>query len=400
MSDVLDLTMALITRRSLTPDDAGCQELLAARLEKSGFRCQHLPFGAVKNLFASHGASEPVMVFLGHTDVVPTGPREQWSSDPFAAEIRDGHLYGRGAADMKGSVAAFVIALEEFVARHPEHPGTIAMLITSDEEGDAIDGVRKIAEHFRSTGQRIDYCLTGEPSSIDAFGDLVRVGRRGTLSGTLTVKGIQGHVAYPERARNPIHEAMAPLAELCARVWDDGYPVATGILPHATTEGSAKPLAHPCASEFPRSSFQISNIHAGTGANNVIPGSCEVVFNFRYNPGWQAAVLEQEVHAVLDRHGLDYAIKWHRGGEPFLTRDGKLRRAVRETIIARLGITPTENTGGGTSDARFIAPLGAEVVEMGPINASIHKVDECVSVADLERLPDLYREFAERLLLS
>jgi succinyl-diaminopimelate desuccinylase len=249
------------------------------------------------------------------------------------------------------------------------------MLVTSDEEGDAIDGVRKVAEHFRATGQPIDYCLTGEPSSIDVFGDLVRVGRRGTLSGTLTVKGIQGHVAYPERARNPIHEAMAPLAELCARVWDEGYP------------------------EFPRSSFQISNIHAGTGANNVIPGTCDVVFNFRYNPGWQTADLEKEVHAVLDRHGLDYDIKWHRGGEPFLTRDGPLRRAVRETIVERLGVTPEENTGGGTSDARFIATLGAEVVEMGPINASIHKVNECVSIADLQRLPDLYREFAERLLL-
>ena len=375
MSDVLTLTKELIARRSVTPDDAGCQELLAARLQKSGFRCQHLPFGSVKNLYASHGDNGPVMVFLGHTDVVPTGPREQWSSDPFVPDIRDGHLYGRGAADMKGSVAAFVIALEEFVARHPDHPGTIAMLITSDEEGDAVDGVRKVAEHFRATGQRIDYCLTGEPSSISKFGDLVRVGRRGTLSGTLTVKGIQGHVAYPERARNPIHEAMAPLAEFCARVWDDGYP------------------------EFPRSSFQISNIHAGTGANNVIPGACEVVFNFRYNPGWKTADLEQEVHAVLDRHGLDYDIKWHRGGEPFLTREGKLRRAVRETIIERLGVTPEENTGGGTSDARFIAPLGAEVVEMGPINASIHKIDERVSVADLERLPELFREFAERLLL-
>ncbi len=375
MSDVLDLTMQLIARRSVTPDDAGCQELLAARLEASGFRCQHLPFGPVRNLFASHGTSAPVMVFLGHTDVVPTGPLEQWHSDPFVPEIRDGHLYGRGAADMKGSVAAFVVALEDFVAKHPDHPGTIAMLITSDEEGDAVDGVRKVAEHFRATGQRIDYCLTGEPSSIDVFGDLVRVGRRGTLSATLTVKGIQGHVAYPERARNPIHQAMAPLAELCARVWDDGFE------------------------SFPPSSFQISNIHAGTGANNVIPGTCEVVFNFRYNPGWKTADLEQQVQATLDRHGLDYDIKWHRGGEPFLTREGKLRRAVRETIIERLGVTPQENTGGGTSDARFIAPLGAEVIEMGPINASIHKIDERVAVADLECLPDLFREFAERLLL-
>ena len=374
MSDVLALTMELIARRSITPDDAGCQELIAARLGKSGFRCQHLPFGAVRNLYASHGSSGPVMLFLGHTDVVPTGPIEQWASGPFMPEIRDGYLYGRGAADMKGSVAAFVVALEDFVARHPRHDGTIALLLTSDEEGDAIDGVRKVVEHFRATGQGIDYCLTGEPSSIDVLGDLVRVGRRGTLSGTLTVKGIQGHVAYPERARNPIHEAMAPLAELSARVWDEGYP------------------------EFPRSSFQISNIHAGTGANNVIPGTCEVVFNFRYNPGWKTADLEREVHAVLDRHKLDYDIKWHRGGEPFLTGEGPLRRAVRETLIERLGVTPQENTGGGTSDARFVALLGAEVVEMGPVNASIHKIDERVSVADLERLPDLFREFAERLL--
>jgi succinyl-diaminopimelate desuccinylase len=249
------------------------------------------------------------------------------------------------------------------------------MLITSDEEGDAIHGVRNVAEYFKTAHQHIDYCITGEPSSIDKFGDLLRVGRRGTLSGTLKVKGIQGHVAYPERARNPIHDAMAPLAELSARVWDSGYP------------------------EFPPSSFQISNINAGTGANNVIPGECTVVFNFRYNPGWKTDDLIQEVHTVCDLHCLDYEIAWHRGGEPFLTRDGKLRKAVRETIIARLGITPLENTGGGTSDARFIAPLGAEVVEMGPINASIHKVNERVAISELEQLPDLYCEFAERLLL-
>jgi succinyl-diaminopimelate desuccinylase len=379
MSDVLALTQELVRRASLTPDDAGCQDLVATRLATVGFRIEHLPFGPVQNLWATHGSGSPVLVFLGHTDVVPPGPIADWASDPFAPTIRDGFLYGRGAADMKGSVAAFVVALEQFASEHPNHAGTVAVLLTSDEEGDGIDGVRKVAEHFRAIGQKIDYCVTGEPSSKEKLGDLLRVGRRGTLSGTLTVRGIQGHVAYPEKARNPIHEAMAPLAELCARRWDEGYP-STG------------------SREFPASSFQVSNIHAGTGANNVIPGSCEVVFNFRYNPGWQTADLEREVHAVLDRYELDYEIRWHRGGEPFLTREGPLRRVVREILKERCGVVPEENTSGGTSDARFIAPLGAEVVEMGPVNASIHKVDERVSLDELERLPALLREIAEKLL--
>ena len=381
MSDVLALTQDLIARVSLTPEDAGCQDVVADRLAAAGFCIEHLPFGPVKNLWAAHGQGGPVLVFLGHTDVVPTGPREDWASDPFVPTIRDGWLYGRGSADMKGSVAAFVVALEDFVAKHPSHTGTVAVLLTSDEEGDAIDGVRKVAEHFRATGQKIDYCVTGEPSSKQKLGDLLRVGRRGTLSGYLTVRGIQGHVAYPEKARNPIHQTMPALTELCARRWDEGYP-STG------------------SKEFPASSFQISNIHSGTGANNVIPGSCEVVFNFRYNPGWQTADLEREVHATLDRHGLEYDIRWHRGGEPFLTREGPLRKAVREILIERCGVVPEENTSGGTSDARFIAPLGAEVVEMGPINASIHKVDERVAIDELERLPALFREIAERLLCS
>jgi succinyl-diaminopimelate desuccinylase len=376
MSDVLALTRDLIGRPSVTPDDAGCQALISARLAKAGFACEQLDFGAVKNLWATHGRGGEVLCFLGHTDVVPPGPREDWASDPFEPTIRDGHLYGRGAADMKGSVAAFVLALEQFVDAHPDHPGTVALLLTSDEEGDAIDGVRRVAEHFRSTGQRIHFCVTGEPSSKQALGDLLRVGRRGTLSGTLTVRGIQGHVAYPEKARNPIHQAMPALQELCARRWDEGYP------------------------EFPASSFQISNVHAGTGANNVIPGSCEVLFNFRYNPGWQAMALEREVEAVLDRHGLDYDLRWHRGGEPFRTGEGRLRAAARQVMRELCGALPEENTGGGTSDARFIAPLGAEVVELGPINASIHKVDERVALADLERLPTLYRAIAERLLLA
>ena len=376
--DVVALTRDLVARRSVTPEDAGCQDVVAARLAAAGFAIEHLPFGAVKNLWAAHGSDGPVLVFLGHTDVVPSGPVEQWTSDPFVPTERDGKMYGRGTADMKGSVAAFVVALEQFVAAHPDHPGTVAVLLTSDEEGDAIDGVRRVAEQFRATGRRIDYCVTGEPSSKEKLGDLLRVGRRGTLSGTLTVRGVQGHVAYPEKARNPIHEALPALAEVAARKWDGGFPAG--------------------APEFPASSFQISNIHSGTGANNVIPGACEVVFNFRYNPGWATAELEREVHAVLDRHGLDYSIAWHRGGEPFLTHEGPLRAAARAAIEDRCGLVPDENTGGGTSDARFIAPLGAEVVEMGPVNASIHRIDEHVALAELEALPGLFRAVAERLL--
>ncbi|HVR81151.1 MAG TPA: succinyl-diaminopimelate desuccinylase, partial [Luteimonas sp.] len=354
----------------------GCQALIAERLRRAGFACESLRFGDVDNLWATHGEGAPVLMLLGHTDVVPPGPREAWSSDPFVPEIRDGRLYGRGAADMKGSVAAFVIALEQFVAKHPCHPGTIALLLTSDEEGDAIDGVRKVAEVFRERGQRIDWCITGEPSSKEKLGDLLRVGRRGTLSATLIVKGVQGHVAYPDKARNPIHLAMPALTELAARRWDDGYE------------------------SFPPTSFQISNVHAGTGANNVIPGELQVLFNLRYNPHWQAEQLEQRCEAVLHTHGLEYAIHWHRGGEPFHTPEGPLRVAAREVLTRFADAMPEESTGGGTSDARFIAPLGAQCVEIGPVNASIHKVDEHVAVADLERLPDLYLALIERLLLA
>lgn len=374
MSDVLALTQELIAKRSVTPDDAGCMEVIADRLVKAGCRCQRLDFGAVRNLWVTHGQGAPVTVLLGHTDVVPPGDANLWASDPFTPEIRDGLLYGRGAADMKGSVAAFVVAMERFIADHPGHRGTLALLLTSDEEGDAIEGVRRVAEHFRSSGQAIDYCITGEPSSMQTLGDLIRVGRRGTLSGTLTVTGIQGHVAYPEKARNPIHQAMAPLAALASRQWDTGYP------------------------EFPPSSFQISNISAGTGANNVIPGTLRALFNFRYNPGWRAEQLEQEVENVLKAAGLEYQLQWHRGGEPFLTQDGHLRSAVREAIAEYCGQVPVENTGGGTSDARFIAPLGAEVIELGPVNASIHKIDEHVAVADLERLPGLFQLILSKLL--
>lgn len=379
MSDVLDLTRDLVARRSITTEDAGCQALIAERLERAGFRCEHLRFGQTDNLWATHGGNPdempgPVLILLGHTDVVPPGPVEAWTSDPFVPTIRDGVLYGRGAADMKGSVAAFVVALERFAAAHPDHVGTVGLLLTSDEEGDAIDGVPKVANLFRERGQRIDWCITGEPSSKVLLGDLLRVGRRGTLSATLVVQGIQGHVAYPDKARNPIHQALPALGELAARRWDDGYE------------------------NFPPTSFQISNVHAGTGANNVIPGALEVLFNLRYNPTWTAARLEAECEAVLRAHGLEYAIRWHRGGEPFYTPEGPLRRAAREVLTAFAGAAPEENTAGGTSDARFIAPLGAQCVEIGPVNASIHKVDEHVSVADLERLPDLYLAILERLL--
>lgn len=374
MSDVLTLLKNLVSRPSVTPDDAGCQAMIAERLERAGFACEHLRFGEVDNLWATHGEGGPVLVLLGHTDVVPPGPADAWTSDPFTPEIRDGVLYGRGAADMKSGVAAFVIAAERFAAAHPDHKGTLALLLTSDEEGEAIDGVRRVAETFRDRGQRIDWCITGEPSSQEQLGDLLRVGRRGSLTGYLSVRGLQGHVAYPEKARNPIHLAAPALAELAARRWDDGYET------------------------FPPTSLQISDVHAGTGADNVIPGDLEATFNLRYNPNWDAARLETEVQALLDRHGLDYSVRWHRSGEPFFTPEGPLRAAAREVLVEFAGAAPEESTGGGTSDARFIAPLGAQCIEIGPVNASIHQVDENIRVADLERLPDLYQALIERLL--
>jgi len=376
MSEVLNLTKELMLRHSVTPDDAGCQTLIAERLARAGFRCESLRFGDVDNLWAVHGTDGPTLALLGHTDVVPSGPPETWHSDPFVPEIRDGVLYGRGAADMKGSVAAFVVALEQFVQHHPGHAGRVALLLTSDEEGDAVDGVRRVAELFRTRGERIDWCVTGEPSSTARLGDLLRVGRRGTLSATLTVRGIQGHVAYPEKARNPIHQAMPALAELSARRWDEGFE------------------------SFPPSSLQISNIHAGTGANNVIPGELQVLFNLRYNPTWRAEQLETECETILRAHGLDYEIRWHRGGEPFHTPEGPLRANARAVLARFAGAPPEESTGGGTSDARFIAPLGAQCIEVGPVNATIHKVDECVSVADLEQLPALYLALVEAMLVD
>jgi succinyl-diaminopimelate desuccinylase len=375
MSDVLDLTCDLIRRRSVTPEDAGCLPLIAARLVALGFRVEHLRYGEVDNLWATHGEGGPVLAFLGHTDVVPPGPEAAWASPPFEPAIRDGVLYGRGAADMKGSVAAMVVALEAFVGTHPDHRGTVGLLLTSDEEGVAQDGVRRVVEHFREVGQRIDWCVVGEPSAKARLGDLIRVGRRGSLSGTLTVRGVQGHVAYPEKALNPIHALAPALAELVAERWDEGN------------------------ADFPSTSFQVSNINAGTGANNVIPSELVALINFRFCTASTAASLQTRSEAILRRHGVDFHIAWNLSGEPFLTPPGgRVREVVVEVCRDLCGIDPEQSTGGGTSDGRFIAPLGAEVVELGPVNATIHKVDECVAVDQLERLPALYAEIAKRLL--
>lgn len=375
--EVLALTRALIARASVTPDDAGCQDLIAARLAAAGFRIERLRFGAVDNLWATHGAGGPVFAFLGHTDVVPSGPAERWASPPFAPDLREGRLYGRGAADMKGSVAAFVLAMEQLVQQQPDHPGTLGLLLTSDEEGDALEGVRRVAETFCERGQRIDACLVGEPSSSVELGDVVRIGRRGSLTATVAVLGVQGHVAYPDKADNPIHRVLPALAELSTRRWDaEAYP------------------------EFPPTSLQVANFNAGTGASNVIPGEATVQFNLRYSPHWTADTLISEIEACFTRHDVRTRIHWHRSGEPFYTAEGPLRRAVRDTLQAQLGRVPDENTGGGTSDGRFIAPLGAEVVELGPINASIHKLDEHVAIDDLRRLPALYADIARRYLLT
>ena len=375
MDDVLSLTIELCRRPSVTPDDGGCQDLVAARLAARGFAIERLDHCAVRNLWATHGDGGPVLVFLGHTDVVPTGPEPAWSSPPFEPTLRDGMLYARGAADMKGSVAAMTLALERFVAANPAHAGSVALLLTSDEEGDAIDGIRHVAQVFRERGQRIDWCVAGEPSSARVLGDQIRIGRRGSLTGYATVRGVQGHVAYPDKARNPIHALAPVLAELAARTWDAGTP------------------------EFPATSFQVANIRAGTGATNVVPGELTLDFNFRYNPDWTAPSLQAEVEACFARHAVDVALRWHLSGEPFLTPAGALRAAVATVLAERHGVTPEANTGGGTSDGRFIAPLGAQVIELGPANASIHQVDEHVRIDDLEKLAVIYREIAQRLLV-
>jgi succinyl-diaminopimelate desuccinylase len=374
MDEVLDLTIELCRRPSLTPDDAGCQALLGERLRAAGFTVESLRHGAVDNLWATHGTGEPVLVFLGHTDVVPPGPLERWSSPPFEPSVRDGLLYARGAADMKGNVAAMALALCDFVAANPRHPGTLGLLLTSDEEGEAVDGVRRVAEELTRRGQRIDWCVVGEPSAKTDLGDVIRVGRRGSLHGHLVVRGVQGHVAYPQLAVNPIHRLAPALAELVARTWDAGNAL------------------------FPPTTFQVSNIHAGTGALNVVPGELALDFNFRFGTASTAEGLMQAVEAVLVRHEIDYRIRWELSGAPFATAPGRLTGAVRDAIREVTGIEPVGDTGGGTSDGRFIAPLGAQVVEVGPVNASIHRIDEHVRVDDLPRLRRIHRGIIERLL--
>ena len=374
MDEVLDLTIELCRRPSVTPDDTGCQALLGERLRAAGFTVESLRYGAVDNLWATHGTGDPVLVFLGHTDVVPPGPLERWSSPPFEPAVRDGLLYARGAADMKGNVAAMALALCDFVAANPRHAGTLGLLLTSDEEGDAVDGVRRVAEEFNRRGQRIDWCVVGEPSAKTDLGDVIRVGRRGSLHGHLLVRGVQGHVAYPQIAVNPIHRLAPALAELVGRTWDEGNAL------------------------FPPTTFQVSNIHAGTGAFNVVPGELALDFNFRFGTASTAEGLMQAVEAVLVRHEIDYRIRWELSGAPFATAPGLLTGAVRGAIREVTGIEAVGDTGGGTSDGRFIAPLGAQVVEVGPVNASIHKVDEHVRIDDLPRLRRIHRGIIERLL--
>ncbi|MDA0822159.1 MAG: succinyl-diaminopimelate desuccinylase [Proteobacteria bacterium] len=373
-SATLDLTVELLKRRSVTPDDAGCLDVIAARLTACGFRTEFLNFAGVTNLWATHGGGLPVFTFAGHTDVVPTGDLALWSSDPFKPEIRDGFLFGRGAADMKGSLAAMVTAIENFLARDHSHRGTISLLLTSDEEGVATDGTVRVIESLQARGQQITWCVVGEPSSELMLGDCIRNGRRGSLNGRLTIRGIQGHVAYPERAANPIHLIAPALSELCANHWDDGNEF------------------------YPPTSFQISNINSGTGADNVIPGSLEACFNFRFCTESTVADLQCRVNEILPSHNLDYSIDWHLSGDAFLTSGGSLLANVRESIREHLGIESQASTGGGTSDGRFIARTGAEIVEFGPVNATIHKIDECVSVEDLDLLSVTYQSILSRLM--
>jgi succinyl-diaminopimelate desuccinylase len=375
-SPTLELARALIARRSLTPDDAGCQDLLAARLAPLGFRCEPLVVNGVTNLWARRGTGGPLVCFAGHTDVVPTGPLDAWHSDPFVPTLRDGYLYGRGAADMKSSLAAFVTGVEAFLHEHPHAGGSIALLVTSDEEGASVDGTVRVVERLAARGERIDYCIVGEPSSVDRFGDTIKNGRRGTLSGTLVVRGVQGHIAYPHLARNPIHEVAPALAELAGIRWDEGNEY------------------------FPPTTFQCSNIHAGTGAGNVIPGSLEVMFNFRYSTASTRESLAARLEALLRRHGLDYALTWTGHGKPFLTPRGRLVEVAGAAIREVAGVTPRLSTEGGTSDGRFIADICDEIVELGPINASIHKLNERVAIAELEPLAAIHRAILERLLLA
>ncbi|WP_430462803.1 succinyl-diaminopimelate desuccinylase [Thalassolituus sp. LLYu03] len=374
MTPTLQLAFDLIARRSVTPEDDGCQQLMMERLAGAGFSNEPLRFEEVDNFWSRRGNEAPVVCFAGHTDVVPTGPEANWEHEPFLPKIVDGLLYGRGAADMKGSLAAMVVAVENFVKKHPDHKGSIAFLITSDEEGPAKNGTVKVVETLEARNEKITMCIVGEPSSTNKVGDVVKNGRRGSLGAVMKVKGIQGHVAYPHLARNPVHQAAPALAELAAEVWDNGNDF------------------------FPATSFQISNIKAGTGATNVIPGDMEVVFNFRFSTELTADILKQRTHAILDKHGLEYSIDWALSGEPFLTARGELVAASVQAIREVTGLDTELSTAGGTSDGRFIAPTGAQVLELGPVNATIHKVDEHIVAADLDTLTAIYERILELLL--
>jgi succinyl-diaminopimelate desuccinylase len=376
MEKTLELCCELIRRPSVTPRDEGCQALMIERLHKLGFTCTELPFGEVNNFWAERGTQGPILVFAGHTDVVPTGPIEQWHTPPFEPTLIDGTLFGRGSADMKGSLAAMLVACEEFVAQHPDHPGRIGFLITSDEEGPAVDGTVKLLEYLRQQGQSIDWCLVGEPSSSHTLGDVIKNGRRGSLGAVLTIKGVQGHIAYPHLADNPIHRALPALQSLASHVWDQGNEF------------------------FPPTSLQISNINGGTGATNVIPGEVEIQFNFRFSTAVTDAQLRQRTEAILEAQQLDFDIQWQLSGQPFLTASGELVNAVVDSIQEVTGLDTELSTAGGTSDGRFIAPTGAQVVELGPINATIHKLNEQVLAADLPRLAAIYKRILERLLLQ
>ena len=373
--NTLALAQALIARPSVTPEDAGCLEMIAERLTPLGFVCERMDSNGVSNLWARRGTASPLVVFAGHTDVVPTGPREQWGSDPFEPVIRDGALYGRGASDMKSSIAAFIEALREFTARHPDHRGSIALLLTSDEEGPATDGTVKVIEALRARGEKVDYCIVGEPTAVKRTGDMIKNGRRGSLSGELVVNGVQGHVAYPHLARNPIHEVAAAIAELAQIEWDRGNEY------------------------FPPTTWQISNMSAGTGANNVIPGTARIRFNFRFSTASTVETLQTRVHGILDRHGVQYDLNWSYDGRPFLTAKGDLVDAVARAIKKETGIDTELSTSGGTSDGRFIADICPQVVEIGPTNATIHKINECIRLDDLEPLPRIYRQILVELLI-
>jgi succinyl-diaminopimelate desuccinylase len=374
VSNTLELTQQLIARQSVSPADGGCQVLMIERLQALGFEVESLRFGPVDNFWAKRGSGAPVFCFAGHTDVVPSGPVDEWHSDPFTPVIKDGVLYGRGAADMKSGLAAMLTACEEFVAKHPKHRGTIAFLITSDEEGPSVDGTRRVVEVLRERRERIDWCLVGEPSSERILGDTIKIGRRGSLSGRLTVHGIQGHIAYPQFADNPVHALAPALAELASRTWDQGNE------------------------HFQPTTFQVSNISAGTGAPNVIPGELRARFNLRFSTVQTVEGLKTQVEEILNRHGVKYTLEWFISGQPFITAAGALSAAVSQAIQEQLNVVPKLSTGGGTSDGRFIAPMGAQVIELGVVNESIHKVNESVKVADIDKLHAVYRRTLELLL--